>query len=230
MSENRIASKKFDFSSIKGISANQLEQHYKLYDGYVKRVNQIWNILDQTSDFNDPNTTFSDIRSLKLGESYALDGVKLHELYFENLTGLNTIPHGPVLELINRDYGSFERFIKRLKDVALAMRGWAILAIDNTDNKLHIFGLDAHDVGAIWMACPILALDVYEHAYMIDFGIDRKKYIDIFIKNIDWNVVNNRLMGCSSFSVASQKKSLKRSLYDCYPTYYPNYCPFWTLD
>ncbi|WP_432401588.1 superoxide dismutase [Wukongibacter sp. M2B1] len=190
---NTIKAKDFDFRSVKGISMNQLTQHYKLYEGYVKKINEIWGILEKREDFPNPNTTYSSMRSLKLGESYALDGVKLHQLYFENLGGDSTRPYGPILDLIERDYGSYSNFEDRFKDVGLSMRGWAVLAIDPIDNRLHIYGQDSHDQGVVWNAFPLLVLDVYEHAYMIDFGIDRSRYIDVFMKNINFDVVNTRL-------------------------------------
>jgi len=185
--------KTYDFSTVKGLSTNQLKQHFKLYEGYIKKYNEIGEILKSNSNLGIPNGTYSEIRSLKLGESYALDGIKLHELYFENLVGLHKAPSEKILNMIIKRYGSYEKFIQLLKDVALSMRGWAVLAIDPIDDNLHLFGLDAHDVGAIWGACPLLVLDVYEHAYMIDFGIDRKKYVDTFIQNINWDIVTYRL-------------------------------------
>lgn len=190
---SEIKAKTFDFDNVKGISKEQLAEHYILYEGYVNKINEIWGILDEVKEFEDSNPTFSLMRTLKLGESYALDGVKLHELYFENLSCISNAPYGPVLELIIRDYGSYSNFAERFKDVGLSMRGWAVLAIDPIDNKLHIYGQDSHDQGLIWNAFPLLVLDVYEHAYMIDFGIDRKKYIDVFMKNINFDVVNTRL-------------------------------------
>lgn len=183
----------YDFSKVKGISQNQLQQHYKLYEGYINKLNEIWNMPVDADNYGQGNSTYSPMRSLKLGETYALDGVKLHQLYFENMVGGNNKPFGPILNLIIRDFKSYENFLKYLKNVGLSMRGWAVLAIDPLDNKLHIIGSDAHDVGAIWLSCPVLVMDVYEHAYMIDFGIDRSKYIDRFIENINWAVVNNRL-------------------------------------
>jgi len=68
----------------------------------------------------------------------------------------------------------------------MSARGWAVLAFDFCDNRLHVYGSDAHNVGAVWGAIPVIALDVYEHAYAIDYGISRKAYIDSFFKNLDW--------------------------------------------
>jgi Fe-Mn family superoxide dismutase len=189
-----IQAKKYDFEEVNGMSLNQLNQHYKLYEGYVNKTNEIWTILNENKLYENPNPTFSDTRSLMLGQSYSVDGVKLHELYFSNLIGGNNKPYGDILNEIQKKYGSYEFFKDRFKDVGLSMRGWVVLSIDPLDNNLHIYGLDAHDVGTVLMAYPLLVMDVYEHAYMIDFGIDRKKYIDVFMKNINWDVVNERFM------------------------------------
>lgn len=188
-----ILPKKFDFNKIEGLSINQLVQHYELYRGYVNKLNEIWDILDEKKEIKDSNSTYSKMRSLQLGQSYALNGVKLHELYFENLGGNKNKPFGEISNMIDNEFGSYDFFSERFKSIGSSVRGWVVLAIDSIDNRLHIFGSDAHDVGSIWEAYPILVMDVYEHAYMIDFGIDRKKYMDIFMKNINWNVINNRL-------------------------------------
>lgn len=190
---NIINAKKFNFNNINGISKKQLDQHYKLYEGYVNKLNQIWKISDTFPNFDGSNPTYSKMRSLKLGESYSLDGVKLHELYFKNMDYRYNKPFGNILELIRRDFKDYNKFIMYFKSVGLSIRGWCVLCIDPIDEKLHIIGQDAHDVGSIWNSTPLLVMDVYEHAYMIDFGINRSKYIDVFIQNINWNVVNKRL-------------------------------------
>ncbi|OPJ56753.1 superoxide dismutase [Alkalithermobacter paradoxus] len=188
-----VEAKKFNFEDIKGISKRQLLQHYTLYEGYVNKVNEIWSELSKNLDYENPNQTYSQIRSLKLGESFAVNGTKLHEMYFENLGGERNKPYGEILKLIEERYGFYEFFKKRFRDIGLSVRGWVILAIDSIDRNIHIFGSDAHDVGSIWLSYPLLIMDVYEHAYMIDFGVDRRKYIDEFFNNINWKVVNDRL-------------------------------------
>ena len=182
----------FDFKTVKGISKKQLDEHYKLYTGYVSKLNEIWNTPYVPDNYTDSNPTYSKMRSLKLGETYSLDGVKLHKLYFENMTGGNNTPYGPVFNAIINQFFSYDNFISYLTNVGLSMRGWAILTIDLLDNKLHIIGSDAHDTGAVWLSCPILIMDVYEHAYFMDFGTDRKKYISTFVENINWKVLNDR--------------------------------------
>ncbi len=188
-----IAPKKFDFRTVKDISLNQLDQHYQLYKNYVNQFNEINSKSRSASDYPNSNTTFSPMRSLKKGETYALDGVKLHELYFENITNSSCCASGEILAFINRDFLNYNNFIDYIKSAALAMRGWVVVTIDPLTDSIQIIGQDSHDDGAIWLSYPLLVLDVYEHAYMIDFGIDRKAYINAFIKNINWDVVNNRL-------------------------------------
>ncbi|WP_099187742.1 superoxide dismutase [Tepidibacter mesophilus] len=201
-----IQAKKYDFEDINGITLNQLNQHYKLYEGYVSKVNEIWTILDENKLYENPNTTYSKTRSLMLGQSYAVDGVKLHELYFSNLGGGNNMPYGDILNKIQKKYGTYEFFKKRFKNIGLSMRGWVVLSIDSLDDSLHIYGLDAHDVGTVLMSYPLLVMDVYEHAYMIDFGIDRNKYIDVFIDNINWDIVNERFINYKNMNKDFSRK------------------------
>ena len=182
----------FDFKSVQGFSMKQLEEHYKLYTGYVAKLNEIWNIPFSTKEYQDSNPTFSKMRSIKLSETYSLDGLKLHNLYFENMTGGNKVPYGPLLNAISTQFTSFDNFISYFTDVGLSMRGWAIVALDSIDNKFHVFGSDSHDKGAVWQCYPIIVLDVYEHAYFIDFGTDRKKYINTFFHNLNWDILNMR--------------------------------------
>ena len=183
----------FDFKSVKGITKKQLDEHYKLYTGYVSKLNEIWNIPYIPANYTDSNATYSKMRSLKLGETYSLNGVKLHNLYFENMVGGSNFPYGPILNAITSQFSSYDNFISYLTNVGLSMRGWVTLSIDPLDNSLHIFGSDSHDTGALWLSFPILVMDVYEHAYFMDFGTDRKKYISTFIENINWRVLNDRL-------------------------------------
>lgn len=187
-----IQPKTFNFRTVKGISMKQLEEHYKLYRGYVDKLNQIWSIPYVPRNYTDSNPIYSNMRSLKLGETYSLDSVKLHNLYFENMTGGNNIPSGAVLNAITNQFSSYDNFASYFTNVGLSMRGWVVLAIDSLDNKMHIIGCDEHDKGAIWLSYPILVMDVYEHSYFMDFGTDRRKYISTFIQNINWNVLNER--------------------------------------
>ena len=110
----------------------------------------------------------------------------------QNMIRLETIyqPKGKLVEIIEKDFGSLDAWKEDMVATGIAARGWAVLAFDFKDNKLHNYGADAHNVGAVWGAAPLIALDVYEHAYMLDYSIDRKSYIAAFFKNLDWGFAN----------------------------------------
>jgi Fe-Mn family superoxide dismutase len=121
-----------------------------------------------------------------------LNGAVLHELYFGNLGATEKEPKGSLKKIIDRDFGSVQNFIGHLKLTGKIMRGWALAALNYRTGKLHIYGLDQHQQDVPNMVYPILALDVYEHAYMIDYGLKRADYIETFFKAIDWGVVQKR--------------------------------------
>ena len=185
--------KKFDLTGLEGLSDNQISQHRDiLYVGYVNKLNEIEEKL-KTVDRSKANQIYSEYRGLKAEETFALNGVVLHELYFENLGGHGGAPAGRIAELINRDFGSFEKWLEDFKACGVAVRGWVVLAISLYDGKLHNYGADAHHFNFPALAWPLLVLDVYEHAYAIDYGVKRPPYIEAFLKNINWDVVNRRL-------------------------------------
>lgn len=190
----RIEQESFNFKTVRGLSENQLNQHYKLYEGYVNKTNEIWGILSEDKNLGEGNQTYSKVRSLMRGQSFALDGVKLHELYFQNICNSGRGIPLYFLKKINADFGSYERFLEIFKKTALSVRGWCMLCLEPKDCRLHVYGLDAHDNGPVICSIPIIVLDVYEHAYMIDFGIDRKKYVDVFMDTLNWDIVNRRLL------------------------------------
>jgi len=180
--------------SLDGISAKQIQEHYSLYEGYVKKLNEVREELaDSGFDKSSPNQTYSALRALKLGETFAACGVTLHEAYFGNLGGKGTEPGKKTKELLEGRFGTVEDFKKIIADSGIAVRGWVVLAYESLSKSLRIFGADAHDVGAIWDANPILVMDVYEHAYFLDFGTKRADYIEAFWKNVDWSEVERRI-------------------------------------
>lgn len=176
---------------MQGLSRRQIEEHYTLYQGYVNKVNEIRQKLE-TADRAAANQTYSDIRALKVELSFALNGVKLHELYFDNLGGQGSKATGRALQLIERDFGTYEKWEADFRASGILARGWVVMAYDE-DGKLYNYIADAHNSYGIWGATPILIMDTYEHAYIIDYGVRRPPYIDAFMKNIDWNEVNRRL-------------------------------------
>jgi superoxide dismutase, Fe-Mn family len=182
-------------NSMEGFSQRQLEEHHgTLYKGYVNKLNEIRKQMDSV-DYSKANQTFSELRALKVEESFALNGIKLHEAYFDNMGGAGGKATGKALEMIERNFGTYEAWEKDFKATGMAVRGWVVLAFDRENGTLHNFGNDSHNLGPIWNAVPILVMDTYEHAYMIDYGVKRPPYIEAFMRVIDWDVVNQRLAG-----------------------------------
>ena len=177
---------------LKKISDRQIQEHRDtLYKGYVNKINEIEETLGKVEAAG--NGTYSDYRELKIEETFATNGVSLHEGYFENLGGSGGTPTGKIAELITRDFGSFDNFVKDLKASALSARGWVVTAFNFLDGRLHNYVCERHDIGGVWWSWPLLIMDVYEHAYFIDYGVKRADYFQAFMDNIDWAHVNQRL-------------------------------------
>ena len=188
-----VVAKALKSNTMDGFSQRQLEEHHGvLYKGYVNKLNEIRQLI-QSVDCSKANQTFSDLRALKVEETFALNGIKLHEYYFDNLGGSGGKATGQALEMIVRDFGAYDVWEKEFKASGMAVRGWVVLAYDLEDGTLHNFGSDSHNLGPVWNAVPVLVMDTYEHAYMIDYGVKRPPYIDAFMNVIDWDVVNERL-------------------------------------
>jgi len=180
----------FKPDSLKGISDKTSLTHDKLYQAYVAKKDQIQAELKNV-DLTTANQTYSQLRALKDAETFAVNGAYLHEIYFAGLGG-DGAPKGDIIEQINQDFGSFEQFTALAKACAMAARGWAVLAWDTFEQCLHIYNGDAHNQGGVWGALPILTIDVYEHAYFMDYGSDRKAYLEALFQNIDWQAVDQR--------------------------------------
>lgn len=177
--------------NLQGISARQIDEHFDvLYKGYVNKLNEIEGKI-QSVNFAEANATYSPIRELKKEEVFAADAVRLHEKYFANLGG-DGMPKGNIQTMITEDFGSFEKWQDEFRASGISARGWVVLGFDWEDNRLHNYMTDIHSE-AVWDCAPLLIMDVYEHAYFIDYGTNRKSYIEAFMKNVNWNVVNQRI-------------------------------------
>ena len=177
-----------------GISRESVEAHYKLYEGYVNKRNEIIGKLDEL-DVASANQVYSEVRALKVDLSFAIGGIKNHEIYFDHLGGGGGDPDGAIRELIFRDFESLENWRADLKATGMAGRGWAWTAYDWDEGRLFNYIGDAQNTFPVWNATPLIALDVYEHAYFLDFQTDRASYIEAFFANLDWKVVNEWVEG-----------------------------------
>ena len=141
------------------------------------------------------------MRSLEWGAfkrrlGWEFDGMRLHELYFENMGGKGDSKQGPeIIKALEKEFSSFNQW----KDAFIAtglMRGigWVILYQDKATKKLINTWISEHDLGHLASCSPLLVMDVWEHAYITEFGLNREKYIQAFFQNIDWKVVNQRFL------------------------------------
>ena len=185
---------KFKAEDLKGISQKTVEIHHdKLYVGYVKKSDEIEQRLSElrkdiiADKAPGGNQVYSELRALKQGETFAVNGVYLHEYYFDVLGGDGLYDKAPELsKTISDKWGSVKDFIKYFTECGMAARGWSLLVWDVKAGELKQYNGDAHNQGGVWGALPIIALDVYEHAYFIDFGADRMSYIKAFWENFNW--------------------------------------------
>ncbi len=175
---------------LEGISRPAVEAHYKLYQGYVAKRNEILGKLADV-DLSSANQVYSEVRALKVALTFAIGGIKNHEIYFEHLGGEGGAPSGPIADLIERDFGSADAWRADLKATGMGGRGWAWTAYDWDEGRLFNYIGDAQNTFPIWNTTPLVALDVYEHAYFLDYQTDRASYIDAFFNNLDWAVVND---------------------------------------
>lgn len=178
---------------ITAVNKEQFEAHLRLYEGYVTNINKVDYELQGNAQREQANTTFSFYRECKRGETYALNGVILHELYFENMGGNCKGPEQKLVKMMDSAFNSFQKWQADFVATAKASRGWAVLCFDQRSMRLRNISLDTHDLGNIAYSAPFLVLDVYEHAYFLQYADKKDEYINAFMKNINWDVVNDRV-------------------------------------
>ncbi len=178
---------------IEGFSETLLKNHFTLYQGYVTNTNKVLDTLNQM--LKDGKTGTPEYAELKRRLGWEFNGMRLHEYYFENLGGKGGInKEGKLAKKMAEDFGSYEAWERDFKAVG-TMRGigWAVLYQDVANEKLINFWINEHDVSHPAGCNLILIMDVFEHAFMIDYGLKRADYIEAFFKNINWSVVEARL-------------------------------------
>ncbi len=187
-----------------GISRRTHDEHYKLYTGYVNKATEIHAALAALGvpDPKKANASYSDIRELKVEYSFALGGMRNHELYFGHLGGAVREPSDDVAEAIRANFGSIANWRADLTATAIAARGWVWTALDHQDGSLFNYIGDAQNTYPVWNATPILGLDVYEHAYFLDFGTRRADYISAFLNVIAWDTVSANLKAARARVIA----------------------------
>ena len=176
----------------KGFSDTLLKNHFTLYQGYVTNTNKV------------AETLAGYLKEGKIGPEYAelqrrygweWNGMRLHEYYFDNLGGNGATPTGGKLAAaIARDFGDFDAFKKGfLATGAMRGIGWVVLYQDPANGRLSISWINEHDVGHLAGGTPLFVMDVFEHAFLTDYGIKRADYLAAFWANVDWAKVEARI-------------------------------------
>lgn len=176
-----------------GISRRTHDEHLKLWQGYANKTNEIRKALAEMEvDPTKANQIYSMMRALKVDYTFAYEGFINHNIYFETLGGNGGEATGKIADLIRDAYGSFDKWVADWKATGMAARGWVYLAYDHAEKRVFNYIGDAQNSFPIWNHTCVLAMDVYEHAYYLDFATARMKYIEAYLQVIDWDAVNRR--------------------------------------
>jgi Fe-Mn family superoxide dismutase len=187
---------------MQGFSETLLKNHFTLYQGYVTNTNKL---LEKLGTMTDENKTSPEYGELKRRLGWEFNGMRLHEYYFENLGGKGALSKNSELgRKLVESFGSYEKWEKDFTATG-AMRGigWTVLYEDTIGSRLINFWINEHDAGHPAGCSPLLIMDAFEHAFMIDYGVKKAGYIESFIKNINWTAVEQRLSG----SLATMRKA-----------------------
>lgn len=185
----------FTIPELQGISAKQIEIHLGLYQGYVKHVNLLREQIAELTAL-DPQKYAYSIECLRRRLGWEFNGMRMHEFYFPQFEGgPQTInPNSRLAQACIEKYGSWDAFIDHFKKTCLSRGpGWAVLSQDSAGNTVHVSWTTEHEQGTLADTNILLAGDMWEHAFMVDYmPVEKSKHIDAFLQNINWSVVEAR--------------------------------------
>lgn len=201
---NEYCAKTFDhLTDLPGFSERSVRTHLGLYEGYVNNTNLLAEMLREWLTAGKSGTI--EWAEMKRRFAWEFNGMRLHEFYFDNLTPayLELDVRSPIYRKIQEDFGGYDLWEQGFKGTG-GMRGvgWVILALDAQTGRLFNVWLNEHDVGLLVGTHPLLVMDVFEHAYLPDYGLKRNDYVEAFFRAIDWRRVEHRLADCSNCSKA----------------------------
>lgn len=190
----------FDLPELKGLSKKQIEVHLALYEGYVKHVNLILDTIKRLREENAEANAFT-INELRRRLGFEFDGMRMHEYYFEQFEGAAKVAdaEGNLRKVVTEKYGSWDGFITHIKEVAGTRGiGWVVVYFDQSGGQVHTAFVNDHELGQLSGLPIILALDLWEHAYMVDYvPAEKKTYVEAFLENVNWTVADSRFRKAS---------------------------------
>lgn len=191
----------FDLPELKGISPDQVAVHLALYQGYVTHTNLITEKIAQLRDADAAGNAYL-INELRRRLGFEFDGMRMHEYYFEQFEGgAQALTEGvPFAAAAAKKYGSVDGLVAHLKEVAGTRGiGWVVLYADPVADTLHTAWVDDHQLGQLSGLPILLALDLWEHAFMVDYKpAEKKSYVEAFLENLNWSVVEKRFDAASA--------------------------------
>jgi Fe-Mn family superoxide dismutase len=196
--------KTFNLPALTGLSEKQIKVHLALYEGYVKHVNLIMSMSNMYGKTEDEGGKYS-LAEFRRRFAFEFNGMRLHEYYFEQFEGeKGGSPESALAKAAAEKYGSGEEFIGHIRSIASSRGiGWVIVYADARANTIHTAFVNDHEIGTLAGLPIVLALDLWEHAYMVDYvPADKKNYIDAFFANLNWSVVEERFAKAIQTSAA----------------------------
>jgi Fe-Mn family superoxide dismutase len=186
----------FDLPELKGLSRKQIDVHLTLYEGYVKHVNLILEKIQKLREEDAEGNSFV-MNELRRRLGFEFDGMRMHEYYFEQFEGgpLVASAEGSLRKIATEKYGGWDQFIAHIQEVAGTRGiGWVVVYFDASASTLHTAFVNDHEIGQLAGLPIILAVDLWEHAYMVDYiPAEKKNYVEAFLENVNWEVVEGRL-------------------------------------
>ncbi len=199
----QYTAKTFTLPELKGLSTKQIEVHLGLYAGYVKNINLIMETLAGYASYGEKASEGDKlaIAELRRRLGFEFDGMRMHEYYFEQLENGAAAPSSDsaLAQAATEKYGSWDGLIAHVKEVAGTRGiGWVVVYQDQRANTLHTAFVSDHELGQLAGLPVILAVDLWEHAYMVDYlPAEKKSYVEAFLENVNWSVVESRMVSAS---------------------------------
>lgn len=191
--------RKFDLPELKGLSKKQIDVHLALYEGYVKHVNLILDTIRDLRKADAEKNAFV-INELRRRLSFEFDGMRMHEFYFEQFEKGAEVADdkSPLRVAADEKYGSWDLFLAHIKEVAGTRGiGWVVVYYDPAARTMHTGWVGDHELGQFAGLPIILAIDMWEHAYMVDYvPAEKKSYVDAFLENVNWDIPEKRYLEC----------------------------------
>jgi len=187
----------FDLPELKGLSSDQIAVHLSLYEGYVKHVNLIMEKIAALKEQDAAGNAYL-INELRRRFGFEFDGMRMHEYYFEQFEGGAQAADSasPLGDAATEKYGGWDQFVAHIKEVAGTRGiGWVVVYFDSKGRTLHTAWVNDHELGQLSGLPIILALDLWEHAFMVDYKpAEKMTYVDAFLSNLNWKVVESRFL------------------------------------